>query len=318
LFDSSGTAIRLRGENMSSSFNHVTVLGAGVLGAQISFQIAYRGYEVTTYDVSGAALTQARPRFDGIAAAYPTEVAGATEAAVQETIERIRFTSELASAVQRADLVIEAVPENLELKRDVFARIAALAPPAAVVVTNSSTLVPSDLMDSTGRPDRFLALHFANHIWVNNIAEVMGSPRTDPHVYERVVAFAKDIGMVPIELRQEQPGYIVNSLLGPLLMAAAGLLLRGVADPATIDTTWRIATGAPKAPSRSLTSLAYAPHTPSPTREAGTVKPGPTTSRPTTSIKANWASNPAKASTHTRCHKRRADPSREKSRVRSC
>jgi 3-hydroxyacyl-CoA dehydrogenase len=103
-------------------------------------------------------------------------------------------------------------------------------------------------MDSTGRPDRFLALHFANHIWVNNIAEVMGSPKTDPRVYERVVAFAKDIGMVPIELHKEQPGYIVNSLLGPLLLAAAGLLLRGVADPATIDTTWRIATGAPKGP----------------------------------------------------------------------
>jgi 3-hydroxyacyl-CoA dehydrogenase len=237
---------------MSSSFNQVTVLGAGVLGAQISFQIAYSGFEVTTYDISDAALKQARKRFDGIAAAYPTEVAGATEAAVQETIERIRFTSELASAVQGADLVIEAVPENLKLKRDVFARIAAFAPPAAVVVTNSSTLLPSDLMDSTGRPDRFLALHFANHIWVNNIAEVMGSPKTDPRVYERVVAFAKDIGMVPIELHKEQPGYIVNSLLGPLLLAAAGLLLRGVADPATIDTTWRIATGAPKGPLRDL------------------------------------------------------------------
>ena len=159
---------------MSSSFNR-SRLGAGVLGAQISFQIAYSGFEVTTYDISDAALKQARQRFDGIAAAYPTEVAGATEAAVQETIERIRFTTELPSAVQGADLVIEAVPENLELKGRP-ARIAAFAPPAAVVVTNSSTLLPSDLMDSTGRPDRFLALHFANHIWVNNIAEVMGSP----------------------------------------------------------------------------------------------------------------------------------------------
>ena len=93
--------------------------------------------------------------------------------------------------MQGADLVIEAVPESLELKRDVFARIAASAPPAAVFVTNSSTLVPSELMDSTGRPDRFLALHFANHIWVNNMAEVMSSPKTDPRVYQRVLAFAQ-------------------------------------------------------------------------------------------------------------------------------
>jgi 3-hydroxyacyl-CoA dehydrogenase len=210
------------------------VLGAGVLGAQISFQIAYRGFEVTTYDVSEAALKQARQRFEGIAAVYPTEVEGATAAAAQETIERIRFTTQLASAVQGADLVIEAVPESLELKRDVFARIATLAPPTAVFVTNSSTLLPSELMDSTGRPDRFLALHFANHIWVNNMAEVMSSPNTDPRVYQRVVAFAKEIGMVPIELHKEQRGYIVNSLLGPLLMAAADLLLRGVAEPKTI------------------------------------------------------------------------------------
>jgi 3-hydroxyacyl-CoA dehydrogenase len=140
---------------MSSSFNQVTVLGAGVLGAQISFQIAYRGFEVTTYEVSDAALKQSRQRFKGIAAVYPTEVEGATAAAAQETVERIRFTTQLASAVQGADLVIEAVPESLELKRDVFARIAASAPPAAVFVTNSSTLVPSELMDSTGRPDRF-------------------------------------------------------------------------------------------------------------------------------------------------------------------
>jgi 3-hydroxyacyl-CoA dehydrogenase len=169
-------------------------------------------------------------------------------AAAQETIERIRFTTQLASAVQGADLVIEAVPESLVLKRDVFARIAALAPPTTVFVTNSSTLLPSELMDSTGRPDRFLALHFANHIWVNNIAEVMSSPNTDLRVYQRVVAFAKDIGMVPIELQKEQRGYVVNSLLGPWLMAAADLLLRGVADPNTIDTTWRVATGAPKGP----------------------------------------------------------------------
>jgi 3-hydroxyacyl-CoA dehydrogenase len=233
---------------MFSPFNQVSVLGAGVLGAQISFQIAYRGFEVTTYDVSEAALKQARQRFEGIAAVYPTEVEGATAAAAQETIERIRFTTQLASAVQGADLVIEAVPESLELKRDVFARIATLAPPTAVFVTNSSTLLPSELMDSTGRPDRFLALHFANHIWVNNIAEVMSSPNTDPRVYQRVVAFAKEIGMVPIELQKEQRGDVVNSLLGPLLMAAADLLLRGVAEPKTIDTTWRIATGAPKGP----------------------------------------------------------------------
>jgi 3-hydroxyacyl-CoA dehydrogenase len=111
--------------------------------------------------------------------------------------------------------VIEAVPESLELKRDVFARIAAFAPPAAVVVTNSSTLLPSDLMDSTGRPDRFLALHFANHIWANNIAEVMGSPKTDRRVYERVVAFAKTSAWFRSSCTRNSPATSLTLYSGP-------------------------------------------------------------------------------------------------------
>lgn len=144
--------------------------------------------------------------------------------------------------------MIEAVPEDLDLKRSVYAAIAEAAPERTIFATNSSTLLPSDLADATGRPDRFLALHFANHIWAQNTAEVMATPRTDPEVVERVVAFAHAIGMVPIRLQKEQPGYVLNSLLVPFLNAAADLLVRGVADVETIDTTWRIATGAPAGP----------------------------------------------------------------------
>lgn len=101
---------------------------------------------------------------------------------------------------------------------------------------------------STGRPERFLALHFANEIWKHNVAEVMGHAGTDPAVYEQVVAFARAIGMVPIEIRKEKAGYVLNSLLVPFLSAASGLLVDGIADPQAIDRTWKIATGAPKGP----------------------------------------------------------------------
>ncbi|WP_449341030.1 3-hydroxyacyl-CoA dehydrogenase NAD-binding domain-containing protein [Streptomyces canarius] len=79
--------------------------------------------------------------------------------------------------------------------------------------TNTSAIPPSALMDSTGRPDRFLALHFSNLVWRHNIAEVMGTPRTAPDVYASVVGFAASIGMVPIEVKKERPGYVLNSLL---------------------------------------------------------------------------------------------------------
>lgn len=232
---------------MPSSFRSVTVLGAGVLGAQIAFQTANHGFDVTIYDVDDAAVEAARSRFTAIVAQYAREV-GDPEGAAETAVSGIRFETDLAAAVADADLVIEAVPERLELKRSVYEAVAAAAPERTVLATNSSTLLPSDLADATGRPDRFLALHFANHIWAQNTAEVMGTPRTDPEVVERVVAFAEEIGMVPIRLKKEQPGYVLNSLLVPLLNAAADLLVRGVADVETIDTTWRIATGAPSGP----------------------------------------------------------------------
>ena len=234
----------------ATPLSRVTVLGTGVLGAQIAFQAAYTGSDVVAYDIGDEQIAVARARFDGLAATYltPQGLRGATEQTTQEALRRLAFSTDLAEAVADADLVVEAVPESLELKRDLYARLAPLLPERTVLATNSSTLLPSDLVDATGRPEKFLALHFANLIWVNNTAEVMGTPATSPEVFRAVVEFARGMGMVPIELKKEQPGYVLNSLLVPLLNAASALLVKGVADPETVDTTWRIGTGAPFGP----------------------------------------------------------------------
>jgi 3-hydroxyacyl-CoA dehydrogenase len=229
--------------------SQITVLGTGVLGSQIAYQAAFSGYSVTSSDVSEEALADAGARFTRLAETY--RAAGVPETAgipADTARHAIRLTSDLADAVADTDLVIEAVPENLELKRGIYARLAALAPERTIFATNSSTLLPSDLKEFTGRPDRFLALHYANQVWVHNTAEIMGTSDTSPEAYAAVVAFAKGSGMVPIELRKEKAGYVLNSLLVPLLNAAAGLLVDGIADHETIDRTWRIATGAPAGP----------------------------------------------------------------------
>lgn len=227
----------------------LTVLGAGVLGSQIAYQAAFHGFSVTAYDVDAAALDEARARFTKLAGIYrAANVAGAGEARAESALGNLRLTADLADAVADADLVIEAVPELLELKRGLYRKLAELAPAKTIFATNSSTLLPSDLKDSTGRPERFLALHYANNIWAQNVAEVMGTAQTDPAVFAAVVEFARNSGLEPIEIKKEKAGYVLNSLLVPLLNAAAGLLLEGVAEPATIDKTWRIATGAPSGP----------------------------------------------------------------------
>ena len=229
-----------------SPFGRVTVLGTGVLGAQIALQVAAHGVDTTSYDIDDDALRVGRGRLDAFAEAAALEVRD--PAAYRGAPDRIRLTSDLAAAVQGADLVIEAVSERLELKRDVWARVGAAAPASTVFATNSSSLLPSAISDATGRPDRFLALHFANNIWRQNTAEIMGTPQTDSAVADRVEAFAVAIGMVPIRLHKEQAGYVLNSLLIPFLSAAAELLVKGVATPETIDTTWKVATGAPAGP----------------------------------------------------------------------
>ena len=119
-------------------------------------------------------------------------------------------------------------------------------------MTNSSTLLPSQFAAHTGRPEKFLALHFANNIWAGNTGEVMGHAGTDQQYYDQIVKFAEDIRMVPLCLHKEQPGYILNSMLVPFLSAAEALYANDVADPETIDKTWELATGAPNGPFRIL------------------------------------------------------------------
>ena len=224
------------------------MLGTGVLGSQIAYQTGYCGYPVVAYDVNDRALETGKQRIHRLAERYEREVKPTANGGAQDAVGRISYTSDLAEAVRYADLVIDAAPELLELKRDLYAKLAKVAPEKTIFATNSSTLLPSDLADYTGRPDRFLALHFANEIWIHNMAEIMGHSRTDPDVYETVVEFARSIGMEPIEIKKEHPGYILNSVLGAWFDSSLDLVLNDIAEPEMVDRTWRIATGAPEGP----------------------------------------------------------------------
>ena len=233
---------------MTTNIDNVTVLGTGVLGSQIAYQTAYSGFEVSAYDISDEIVKAARKRFEELAARYEREVEGAAGGRAQAALARIKYSSSLADAVRDADLVIESAPERLDVKRELLGKLAPLAPERTIFATNTSTLLPSALADATGRPDRFLALHFANEIWIRNVAEIMGHPGTSPAVYDATVEFARRIGMEPIEIHKEQRGYVINSLLVPFFEAALSLVVNGVADPETIDKTWRITTRAPEGP----------------------------------------------------------------------
>lgn len=228
-------------------FTNITVAGSGVLGSQIAFQIAYSGFNVNVYDINDEVLEKAKERFVVLKSKYKEDL-GATQEEVDNALNHLSFCSDLHRAVESADLLIEAIPEVVQIKQDFYKELAIVAPEKTIFATNSSTMLPSQFAEFTGRPEKFLALHFANEIWKNNTAEIMGHASTDQKVFDEVVEFAKAIGMVDLPLQKEQPGYILNTLLVPLLNAAQYLVVNGISDPETVDKTWMIATGAPKGP----------------------------------------------------------------------
>lgn len=255
---------------------NVVVAGGGVLGSQIAFQSAYKGFNVKVWLRSEGSIDRAKPKFERWKnvylqtleamktnpAAYARGLADSPElsdeqiealkAQVEKAAESIVLTTSYDEAFGDADLVIEAIAEEPKQKIALYTEMQKHLPEHTIVCTNSSTMLPSQFAEYTGRPEKYLALHFANEIWKNNTAEVMGHPGTDPAVYEQVAEFAGKIGMIALRLKKEQPGYILNSMLVPFLTAAESLLANGVADPVTIDKTWMLATGAPVGPFRIL------------------------------------------------------------------
>lgn len=255
---------------------NVVVAGGGVLGSQIAFQSAYKGFNVKVWLRSEGSIERAKPKFERWKnvylqtleamktnpAAYARGLADSPElsdeqiealkAQVEKAAESIVLTTSYDEAFGDADLVIEAIAEEPKQKIELYTEMQKHLPERTIVCTNSSTMLPSQFAEYTGRPAKYLALHFANEIWKNNTAEVMGHPGTDPAAYEQVAEFAGEIGMIPLRLKKEQPGYILNSMLVPFLTAAESLLANGVADPETIDKTWMLATGAPVGPFRIL------------------------------------------------------------------
>ena len=221
------------------TFDNITTAGAGTMGSQVAWQMAFHGKHVTVYDAIPAGLDKGRAFHHDYATLFLRE-RGATRQQIDDTFARLTYTTDLPTAVRDADLISESVPESIGIKEAFWRDASKHAPVHTVFTTNTSTLAPSAMVDFVDRPHQFLALHFAIGVWDSNIGEVMGHPGTDPTVFSRVVTFAEEIGLVPIPIRKEQTGYVINSLLVPWCTAALDLLVRGVSDVESIDRTWMI------------------------------------------------------------------------------
>lgn len=230
---------------MQMQIKNVVVAGAGVLGSQIAFQIARFGYQVKIWNRH---VDRAEQRLANIKAPFMKDMDKTAEDYEHAMDNIVEVSNDLPSMVSDADLVIESVSESLEIKKAFYEELNAVLPAHTIVASNSSTFMPSQLVKFTDYPERFLHMHFANHIWLHNVAEIVGTPETSAEVKEAVVSFTRSIDMVPIVLNKENPGYVMNALLIPLLNAAQALWARGVADPQTIDKDWMLSNGSPMGP----------------------------------------------------------------------
>ena len=248
--------------------NNVTILGGGVLGTQIAFQCAYTGKNVTIWLRSEDSKTRTIPKLENLKETYIKEINLMSEngyelpglkisdkfdkdkslSRVNEAFSNIKIELDLKNSLEGADLVIESMSENIEAKKDVYTKINKLLSKNTIVVSNSSTMLPSKLVKYLDNKENFLALHFANSIWKNNTAEVMKQKYTSDESFEKVINFAKSINMITLSLYKEKSGYLLNSMLIPFLFSALDLLAKEISDVESIDLAWKKGTGSPKGP----------------------------------------------------------------------
>jgi 3-hydroxybutyryl-CoA dehydrogenase len=215
----------------------VCVYGAGTLGWQIALQCASNGHRLSLYDISAKALESASL---SITAELDTWLM-AGKASVEEkgsTLERIKFETDATKAVRGVDLVIEAVPEKLDVKRRVFEELDKICGEDTIIATNSSSIRISRIENATMRLDRVLNTHFYSFPWRSRVVELMRGTMTSDETVASVGEFMRSIGMVPLFVRKESTGFIFNRVWRAVKRECLHLVDEGVASFEDVDRAW--------------------------------------------------------------------------------
>lgn len=223
------------------TIKNVAVLGAGNMGSGIAQAFASAGLTVWMRDVKPEFVEKGKSRIEA-PLRKRVDQGKDTAANVDALLGRIHGTTDLKQAVENADLVVEAVFEDLKVKKEVFAEASKFAKPGCIFATNTSSLSVSDIAAATDRPDRFGGLHFFFPAAVNKLVEVVAGRDTKPEVVAELMAVSRAIGKVPIQTADAY-GFAVNRFFVPWVNESVRLLEEGVADIATIDAAAKEAFG---------------------------------------------------------------------------
>lgn len=197
-----------------------TLIGVGTMGPGIAATLARGGLEVTCYDVSPEQLRKAEGELRVL------QVKASVEA-------------DLARAVAGADLVVEAVPERLELKREVFAQLETLVPPTTILASNTSGIPITRLQQAVTHKERVIGLHWSNPPHIIPMVEVIAGEHTGAAIVEKASKLVADCGLIPVVVDKDVPGFVHNRLLYAILREAVSLVERGVIAPAELDKCFK-------------------------------------------------------------------------------
>jgi 3-hydroxybutyryl-CoA dehydrogenase len=232
---------------MTLKIQKVAVIGTGTLGTQIAVHSAYHGYDVSAHDANPKSLEKVL-RMIKVRIANSNRKPAIPLKEIQRQAKKIRIWTTIEGAVREADLVVEAIPEDLMLKRRIFKKIDLYAPPKAILATNSSSIPVSRIESATRRPERCLNLHFYSLDLGRNITDVMGGTKTTRQVLETGKEWVRSIGCVPLTVNRELLGFCFNRVWRAVKRETLHMWAGGYVDFKDIDRGWMIWTGMSQGP----------------------------------------------------------------------
>jgi 3-hydroxybutyryl-CoA dehydrogenase len=225
---------------------NISVIGSGTMGNGIAHVFAQHGFSVTLIDISQQALDRA---IGTIGKNLDRQVAKAviTESQKAATLEQIKTSTELASGVANADLVVEAATENTDLKLEIFRNLDQHAPASCILASNTSSISITKIAAATKRPGKVIGMHFMNPVPVMKLVEIINGYATEPAVTEQIVSLSKALGKTPCVVN-DYPGFVANRILMPMINEAICTLHEGVAGVEEIDTVMKLGMAHPMGP----------------------------------------------------------------------
>jgi len=222
------------------------VVGAGIMGAGIGQLCAQQGYEVTVVDISNELIDRAKNKITtGLKGRI--EKGKITQEDMDSVLSRMNWSTDLELA-RECDFVVEAIYEDIEVKKDVFSKLDSICSPETILATNTTALSVSEIASATSRPDKVIGMHFFNPAVVMKLVEIIRGEKTSEDTIAATKKFAEDLGKIPVTTAKEAPAGIVSRVLAGLLNEAAVVYADGVASPNDIDEALKLGAGLPMGP----------------------------------------------------------------------